>query len=105
MIKIYVKQAWQMMKQQKLFSTIYIIGTALAVCFTLAVVYSVYIRVAGFYPDYDKANTYKMLPIQVTMADGKKSMVYRLSHQTVNDWFRSLKDVEGVTALYQTYES
>jgi putative ABC transport system permease protein len=102
MIRIYIKQAWVMMKQQKLFSTIYILGTALAVCFTLAVVYSVYIRVAGFYPDYDKADTYCMPYIQVTMPDDKKSMVYRLSHQTVNDWCRSLKDVEGVTTLYST---
>ena len=85
MIRIYIKQAWVMMKQQKLFSTIYILGTALAVCFTLAVVYSVYIRVAGFYPDYDKADTYCMPYIQVTMPDDKKSMVYSLSHQTVND--------------------
>ena len=102
MVKQYLKQAWQMMKQQKLFSTIYIVGTALAVCFTLAVVYSVYIRVAGFYPDYDKANTYKMLPIKVKMADGKEYNVYNLSHQTVNEWCRSLKDVEGVTTLYWT---
>ena len=31
MLKIYLKQAWQLMKQNRFFSTVYIIGTGLAI--------------------------------------------------------------------------
>ena len=35
MIKAYLKQAWAMMKQNRLFTSIYVAGTALSVAFTM----------------------------------------------------------------------
>ncbi|WP_288324268.1 hypothetical protein [uncultured Phocaeicola sp.] len=42
MIILYVKQAWEMVKQNKLFTSIYVAGTALAIATTMimAVVYT-----------------------------------------------------------------
>ena len=43
MIKVYLKQAWELLKQNKLFSMLYIVGTGLAIAMTMimAVVYYV----------------------------------------------------------------
>lgn len=41
MIKQYFKQAWQLLKENKLYSTIYILGTALAI--TMVMIVSVFI--------------------------------------------------------------
>ena len=35
MLRIYLKQAWELMKQNRLFSTLYIVGTALAIDYLL----------------------------------------------------------------------
>ena len=34
MIKVYLKQAWELLKQNKLFSTLYIVGTGLSIAMT-----------------------------------------------------------------------
>ena len=40
--KLYLKQAWELLKQNRLFSTLYIVGTALAIAMTMmmAVIYA-----------------------------------------------------------------
>ena len=35
MIKVYLKQAWELLKQNKLFSMLYIVGTGLAIAMTI----------------------------------------------------------------------
>ena len=35
MIKVYLKQAWELLKQNKLFSMLYIVGTGLAIAMTM----------------------------------------------------------------------
>ena len=35
MIKVYLKQAWMLLKQNKLFSSLYIAGTGLAIAMTV----------------------------------------------------------------------
>ena len=58
MIKIYLKQAWTIIRQNKLFSSIYITGTALAIAITMTLFVIYYIKVAPIYPEYNRWNTY-----------------------------------------------
>lgn len=37
MIKVYLKQAWELLKQNKLFSTLYIVGTGLSIAMTMVI--------------------------------------------------------------------
>ena len=55
---IYVRQALHMMKEEKLFSGIYIAGTALAVAFTMVIVMAYNFKIAPVYPEVNRANTY-----------------------------------------------
>ena len=47
-----------MMKEEKLFSGIYIAGTALAVAFTMVIVMAYNFKIAPVYPEVNRANTY-----------------------------------------------
>ena len=41
MIKVYLKQAWELLKQNKLFSMLYIVGTGLAIAMTMVMAWSI----------------------------------------------------------------
>lgn len=38
MIKLYFKQAWQLLKQNPLFSSVYVLGTGLGIAMTMSLV-------------------------------------------------------------------
>ena len=44
--KLYLKQAWELLKQNRLFSTLYIVGTALAIAMTMMMAVIYYVRLA-----------------------------------------------------------
>ncbi|MDR0972834.1 MAG: hypothetical protein LBM61_02455, partial [Prevotellaceae bacterium] len=73
-MKAYFKQAWRLLKQNKVFSTVYIIGTGLAITVTMVLTMIFYIKIAPVYPE---VNRNRMLVIENTAltyeyAPGKK---------------------------------
>ena len=57
MVKIYLKQAWVLLKQNPLFSTLYIVGTGLAIAMTMIVAVVYYVKIAPVYPEVNRMNT------------------------------------------------
>lgn len=57
MMKIYLKQAWVLLKQDKLFSTLYIAGTGLAIAMTMIIALVYYVKIAPVYPEVNRLNT------------------------------------------------
>lgn len=57
MIKTSLKQAWAMMKQNRLFTSIYVAGTALSVAFTMILFIIYYVKFAPIYPEYNRNRT------------------------------------------------
>ncbi len=57
MIRNYITQALTMMWQHKLFTAIYIAGTALAISFTTMLFILYYIKLAPLYPEYNRPRT------------------------------------------------
>ena len=51
------RQALAMMREEKLFSGIYILGTALAILFTMVMAVVYYIKLAPIYPERNRART------------------------------------------------
>ena len=47
----YLRQALAMMREERLFSGIYIVGTALAIAFTMVMAVVYYIKLAPIYPE------------------------------------------------------
>ena len=46
MIKLYMKQAWTMMKQNKLFTSIYVAGTGLSIALVMTLFIIFYVKFA-----------------------------------------------------------
>ena len=57
MIKQYFKQAWTMMRQNKLFTSIYVAGTGLSIAFTMVLFIIYYVKFAPIYPEYNRDRT------------------------------------------------
>ena len=69
MIKLYIKQAWNLMKQNKLFTGIYVAGTGLAIAMTMTVFIVLYVKFAPIYPEYNRNRTLVMKYITRTNKD------------------------------------
>ena len=54
MLKQHFKQAWTMMRQNKLFTSIYVAGTGLSIAFTMVLFIIYYVKFAPVYPEYNR---------------------------------------------------
>lgn len=47
MYKIYLKQAWALIRQERLFSSVYIVGTGLAISLVMVLSIVFYVKIIG----------------------------------------------------------
>ena len=69
--KLYLKQAWELLKQNRLFSTLYIVGTALAIAMTMMMAVIYYVRLAPVYPEEQRATTLYMGDLKLSQTFDK----------------------------------
>lgn len=98
MIRLYFKQAWQLLKQNKLFSAIYIIGTGLAICTVMVLAIIYYVKIAPIYPEVNRNRTLYFEELQVAKKNGSFQIGYP-SIKSMNDIFYPLQSPEAVTAV------
>lgn len=104
MIKYYWKQAWELLKQHKLFSVLYITGAGLAIAMTMVVFVAHYIRVAPVYPETNRAETWVLKSVTVQRVKTRGSGSWQSSHQLVRDWWYPMQEAEQVSAVYNSWE-
>lgn len=97
MIITYFKQAWQLLKQNKLFSTIYIIGTALAIASTTIFAIIYYVKLAPVYPEYKKNQIYTVQFLDFDDGQFTRRMG-SFSKDLMQDLFFNLENAEIVSA-------
>lgn len=98
MIKQYIKQAIQLLKENKLVSCISIIGTALSIAMVMVVVLLFQIQLNGYYPENNRD---RMLYVQGTEATGESGNNRSgMSSEVVRECFYSLKTPEAATAIH-----
>ncbi len=99
---LYFRQAWQIIRQEKLFSTIYIVGTALSIMMVMILAIVMYIRLADIYPETNRSRTLSVSRAMVT-GDGITS-ISNLSQEFIRQVLLPLEAAEAVTAIYGVYE-
>lgn len=104
MLKLYFKQAMELMRQQKLFSGIYIFGTAFAIASTTILAVIIYINIAPIYPDTNRDNVYYLNTSSFEPKTGRGRYVSKYSYKAVNEWFYTLKNAKVVSAEYLSRE-
>lgn len=96
MILTHLKQAWHLLWQNKLFSTIYIIGTALAIASTTIFAIIYYVRLAPVYPEYKKNQIYAINYMTVDNGEYVQQMG-GFSDELLRDLFLNLENAEVVS--------
>ena len=98
---LYLRQALHMMKEEKLFSGIYIAGTALAIAFTMVIAVVYYAKLADIEPEVNRSRTVYVLPMLEIPKNGyelKEPTNYYFPNE-VKEWFYPLKSVEVFTTF------
>lgn len=100
MYKVYLRQAMQMLRQNKFFSIIYITGTGLAITMVMVLAILYYFRTGNIAPE---TNRDRMLVIQhgkiLNKMEGQGNGSSRLSYPTIKECFYSMQTPEAVTAI------
>jgi putative ABC transport system permease protein len=97
---IYFKQAWTLMRQEKLFSAVYILGTGLSVAVVMALSIVIYIRVANIYPE---TNRDRMLIVSRGIERSSRGFsAGNIAYGFIRDHLKTLESVEAVSAVART---
>lgn len=105
MIKLYLKQAWMLIRQNKLFSSLYVLGTGLAIAMTMIIAIVYYIKIAPIYPEVNRSLTMSLTSVTVTQTKVNNVNIYYSSYNMVKEWFYPLKSAEAVTAIANFFNS
>jgi len=99
MIKQYLKQAWRLLKENPLLSSISIIGTALAICMIMVMVMSYEVNNAPYPPE---SNRERMMYVKFVNAKPKDATIQRnnnggVAYELAKEGFKKLKTPETVS--------
>lgn len=100
MIKQHLRQSFFLLKQNPLFSNLYIVGTGLAISMVMVLAILYYIRVGNIYPEVHRnrmliASTVHMQNVQ----NNEWNTTWKFSVPFIKECFYPLSGVEAVTAV------
>lgn len=100
MRRTYLTQAFTLLKQNRLFSMLYIAGTGLAIAMTVVVAVVYYVKLAPIYPERNRDNTLYLT--HVSFKSEQEAMTYQaaLSYRALQEWIYPLKNVVEVSACF-----
>ena len=98
MIK-HFKQAWNLIKQEMLFSSIYIIGTGLSITIVMVLSIVLYIKFANIYPETNRDRLLVVKNGVVNDSINKGMSSSRLSLNLIETCFQPLSNVEAISAV------
>ena len=101
---VYFKQAWQLIKQHKLFSAIYIAGTALGISMVMVLAITNYVKTANIEPEVNRdrmmyAKSAAMSPVDTVRFKYTNSS--QLSYKAAKEIFMPLKTPEKISVMME----
>lgn len=101
MLKIYLRQAWTLMKQNKLFTGIYVLGTGVSVAMVMTMFIIFYVKFGPIYPEYNRNRTLVVSGIWRYPKDNKDNPEHWIayggvSYRLIKDMFPGIPHVEAV---------
>ena len=97
---LYIKQAWQLMRQERFFSSIYIISTGLAISMVMVLSISFYLKLANLYPENNRDRTLSMKMAMVKNKNGGISSS-AISLPFIQTCVADVPDIEAVAITYR----
>lgn len=102
MILTHLKQAWQLLRQNKLFSTIYIAGTAIAIASTTIFAIIYYVKLAPVYPEHNRQRMSVVRSVEIAYNGGSASG--GVSGASIRQYFSKMPNADVVSA-YRNYNA
>nr|MCR4592373.1 ABC transporter permease [Bacteroidaceae bacterium] len=103
----YIRQALAMMREEKLYSAIYICGTALAIAFTMLIAGVYYVKTANIAPEVNRSKTYYLGSMRNRnwneKSDDSVPVHVNITQEMFCDVFLKMKTPECVTAEISTW--
>jgi putative ABC transport system permease protein len=94
-----MKQAWQMLKQNRFYSTVYILATGLSISLTMILAIVIYLKIANVYPETDRDRLLIVQYAEIKAENGSVGMS-RLSMDIIKQCIYPLQTAEAVSAVY-----
>ncbi|WP_302314379.1 ABC transporter permease, partial [uncultured Parabacteroides sp.] len=94
MYRQYLRQAWQLMKQNRFFSTVYIIGTGLAISMVMVMAIAYHIRTSNMAPEVHRDRM--LYATFLEYAWGNSTSSFFFSNRTAKECLLSLQTAEEV---------
>ena len=101
-IKVYFKQALTLMKQHRLFTGIYVLGTGLSIALTMTLFIIFYVKLGPIYPEYNRARTLVVKSIKRSPKGnpGSWSVNGGVSYNMIRDMLPKLEHAEKVCGVF-----
>ena len=100
MIGKYLQQSFVMLKQNPLFSSLYIVGTGLAISMVMVLAVLYYIKVGDIYPETNRSRMLVATSVHMqNVEDNSWNNTWRFAGTFVKECFYPLRGVEAVTAV------
>lgn len=96
-VGVYLKQAWNLLRQNPLFSALYIVGTGISIVMTMVIAIVYYVRLAPVYPETNRMRTLVVKSAKMTKDDSTHSS--NISFAMLKDWFYPLESAEVSTGM------
>ena len=99
---MYLRQTLATMREEPLYSAMYIAGTALAIAFTMIIAEIYYVKVADIAPEVNRSKTY-YLPFMGKNSD--EGTTESISQDVFRDLFQKMQTPESVTGVVNIWTS
>ena len=96
MIGLYMKQAWALIKQERLFSTVYIVGTGLAISLVMVLSIVLYVKFAPLYPDMNRGRELVWKYGVYKQKEGNGISSSSLAYPLLERAYEGIEEVEAV---------
>lgn len=101
MYKIYLKQAWALLKENKLLTGVSIFGTALAICMIMVIVIVWQMRTANYSPENNRDRTLYVTHGRASYIENESyNDGWLLSSRVIKECFYPLRSAESVALAY-----
>ena len=101
MYKIYFKQAWALLKENKLLTGVSIFGTALAICMIMVIVIVWQMRIANYTPENNRDRTLYVTHGRASYIENESyNDGWLLSSRVIKECFYPLRSAESVALAY-----
>lgn len=95
----YIKQAWQLLKQNRFYSAIYILATGFSISLIMVLAIVIYMKIANVYPETRRDRLLVISGAQVIRQDKTRSQS-GLSLETIEKCVYPLRSAAAVSAVY-----